>query len=71
MLNKDYTPKVNTKLKLYYRENNINNKIIHIRAIVDNGYFVYKCYNKTKGWIYKVEPFLFLKLNAEFLTEKV
>ena len=45
---------VDQKWKLYYNENNLNNKLIHIRAIVDNEYVVVK-YWKRNQWIYEMK----------------
>ena len=48
---------VGRKYKIDYGEGNLNNKIIHILAIVDDDMFVYKWYgnNKRRMPYYKVE----------------
>lgn len=68
MLNSIQDLKPNTKVRLFYNENNINNKIIHIREIVDGEYIVFKIYNKRKGWIYKIEHICWFEINIESLT---
>lgn len=41
---------VGTKLKLFYNKNNHNNKIMEIRAIVDEEYIVYRVWLKHKRY---------------------
>lgn len=44
------------KYKIFWNENNVNNKIIHVRAIVDGDQVVYKEYWKSKKrWVYFVK----------------
>lgn len=42
--------KIGAKLKIYYNENNINNKNIEIRAIIDEENIVYKTWLKRKKY---------------------
>lgn len=43
-------------LNIFYNENNINNRRIHIRAIVDEYQIVYRVWSKRyKSWRYRVE----------------
>lgn len=50
------------KLRVFYGDNNLSNGVIHIRAIVDKDYYVVRKWSQRKGWIYKVEHYLFFKL---------
>ena len=44
------------KLRIDYGEGNLNNKLIHIRAILDDHYIVYRYWLKhKKRWDYVVE----------------
>ncbi len=44
-------------VKLWYSEDNPNNEIRHIRAIVDDDYIVYRVWITTKKrWNYQVAP---------------
>ena len=55
--------KVGDKLKIYYNENNKNNCIIHVRAIVDGNYVVYRVWSKyRKNWIYRINDVSFLEM---------
>jgi len=43
------------KWKLYFNENNINNKLIHIRGIIDDVYIVTRSWSTYKNrWIYDI-----------------
>lgn len=42
-------------LRLFWNERNPNNKRIHIRAIVDDEYVVYRQWSRRKGWLYRIE----------------
>ena len=61
--------KPNVKIKLFFNENNINNKIIHIRSIVDEEYVAFRVYSKRKGWIYKIEHITWFEVHSEYLTK--
>ena len=51
------------KLKIYWGEKNMNNKTIHIRAIVDDDIVVYKFWLKRKKyWTYKTDNFYYFGL---------
>jgi hypothetical protein len=44
------------KIRRFYRAGNVNNCTMHIRAIVDGEYIVYRVWSKTKQrWRYGVE----------------
>lgn len=45
---------VGQKLRIYFNPHNINNKLYHVRAIVDNDYLVVRMY-RHGHWIYKLE----------------
>ena len=62
--------KVGTKLKLFFNKDNVNNKLMHIQAIVDDDYIVYKYYNKSKGWKYVIEHRFWFESHKNFLTER-
>lgn len=53
------------KIKVFYNENNRNNAIWHIRAIVDNKCVVYRVWN-GKSWLYHVNSMH----TFEFMYEK-
>ena len=58
--------KPGNKLRLFFDEGNINNKRIHIRAIIDDDYVVYKIWSRRKQiWYYQVEYIYFFKLLYE------
>jgi len=51
-----FTLTTNKKYRIFYNKGNLNNMTIHTLAIVDEGYYVYKYYRKSKmSWYYKVE----------------
>lgn len=50
------------QLKVCYDEKNINNRLMHIRAIVDERQFVFCVWSPRKGWIYMVESNFYFEL---------
>ena len=64
LVSKDYfkNTKVGDKLRIFYNENNRNNKIIEIRAIIDDYYIVYKHYIKGYGYNYVLEDIFFFDI---------
>lgn len=42
------------KVRVFYNDNNINNQIRHIRAIVDEDQIVYRVWSKKGYWRYFV-----------------
>ena len=46
---------------VYFNANNVNNKRVHIRALVDDEYVVYR-YWRTQEWVYKVDHWYWFKL---------
>lgn len=58
--------KTGEKWKIDFSKGNLNNKTIHIRAIVDEEYIVYKHWLKRKKrWDYAIERYYFFKLIYE------
>lgn len=54
---KVWKPTVGKKYRIYYGKDNPYNARIHILAIVDKEYYVYKYWWKYKQrWIYEVQP---------------
>ena len=51
------------KFRMAFGENNVNNKTIHICAIIDEDKVVYKYWGKIKQrWFYVIEDISFLEL---------
>jgi len=43
------------KLRIFYNKGNINNKVVHVRAIVDDDKVVCRWWHKHQGrWVYDV-----------------
>jgi hypothetical protein len=42
-------------IRWFWGEGNPNNKLVHIRAIVDDEWVVYRWWSRRKGWRYKIE----------------
>ncbi len=63
-------PEVGKKYRIFYGEGNRNNKVVHIRAIIDNDYFVFRqwFYSKRR-WEYFIEHYCFFECNAEYIKE--
>ncbi len=54
------------KYRIFFDDNNPNNKVIHIRAIVDKEYIVCKqWFKRKKMWRYSVEHIYYLELLAK------
>jgi hypothetical protein len=48
--------KVGDSFKIDYGPKNSNNKVIHIRALVDDEYYVFRWWSKRRQrWIYDIE----------------
>ena len=57
--------------RLYYGANNRNNKLIHVRAIVDGDQIVCRTWSKgKKRWNYYVEDAIYFDVAKEYLTKK-
>ncbi len=41
-------------VRVFYNEDNINNQVCYIRAIVDDEFMVYRVWNR-KDWFYHIE----------------
>jgi len=57
--------KVGNKIQKFYNENNINNCVIEIRAIVDEEYVVFKRYYLKKESAYIIESIHHFKMLYE------
>jgi hypothetical protein len=57
--------------RIFFFKGNRNNTLIHIRAVVDNEYFVVRKWRRGKGWIYTLEnPYYFeILLNDKKMYE--
>jgi len=55
------------KVRLFISENNVNNKLMHVLAVVDEDYVVYKSWSRRRqSWNYQVEYiYLFELFNKE------
>lgn len=63
--------KAGSKIKLFYNENNINNRIIYIRAIVDDDNVVFKVWSKGKRrWNYFIEDISYFEINSKYMTNE-
>ena len=50
-------------VRVFYNPGNINNRLIHIRAIVDEDQVVFRWWSKHKQcWIYQVEDMYYFTL---------
>jgi len=61
------------KYKIFYNKNNINNKVIHIRAIVDDYQIICRHWSRYKQrWIYTIEnEYYFYLLNESDSISKI
>ena len=58
------------KYRIFYYKNNPNNKIIHIRQIVDDNQVVYMWWSKTKRrWIYEIDTKYFFEIGNEHIKK--
>lgn len=65
--------KPGASLWIYYNEGNINNRKIHVRAIVDERQVVFRWWSPgRRRWVYKIEDvYYFYTLGKDgFLLEK-
>lgn len=54
------------EIRVYFNEGNINNKLLHVRAIVDGEWVVTKTWQKRrKRWHYAVEHAVYFEHFAE------
>ena len=62
---------VGKKYRLFYGKGHPMNKLMHIRAIVDKEYIVFRWYGKHKQWWhYQIECRFFFELNMKNNTLK-
>ena len=53
---------IDKKYRIFYNKGNPNNQLIHVRAIVDKEYIVYKTWFKRKQyWRYSVDNVHYFK----------
>lgn len=58
---------VGDKIRFYYSPNNVNNELIHIRAIVDGDQVVFRRWSREKQrWRYAVESMTYFEVSKEF-----
>lgn len=64
---------VDDSYRITYGPDNAANKVIHIRSVVDDAYYVYRYWSKkSQAWIYKLETIeFFIILNQSGLIEKI
>ena len=56
------------KVRIFYYKGNPNNCLLHIRAIVDNNWIVYKVWSKQKKyWVYLVNHISWFQLRYDNL----
>ena len=57
---------VGAKYKMYFGHDNLNNKNIEIRAIVDDEYVVFKSWSKNKSrYVYSIESLYYFRLLSD------
>ena len=56
---------VGDKLKFDYGPDHVSNKTLHVRAIIDKEYIVWRRWYKGCGWYYGVETDYYFYLAAE------
>lgn len=66
----EHMPAVGDSFRLFYNAGNMHNRVIHVRAIVDDEYIVLRYWSKRRGyWIYQLEDVIFFHVNREHLTK--
>jgi hypothetical protein len=60
---------VGRRLRLFFNAGNINNRLLHVRAVVDGDWYVLRWWSeRMQRWIYQVEPIEYFEVSAEHLT---
>ncbi len=60
-----FNPEIGKNYHLFFSEGNPDNTFIHIRAIVDEDWIVFKQWSQRKGlWHYDIKPGIWFKLLA-------
>lgn len=49
-------------VRIFFNEGNRNNKLIHIRGVIDCEYVVYRWWSLSKGWVYEMETLYYFYL---------
>jgi hypothetical protein len=63
-------PEVGKSYSLFYNENNVNNRRIHVRAVVDDEQYVIRTWFRSKvNWHYEVKNIHWFECNEKYLTE--
>jgi hypothetical protein len=63
--------KPGVSFRVFYGEGNVNNKKLHIRAVVDDDYVVLRKWSKSKQrWFYLVEDCYYFYFNKDQFIEK-
>ena len=57
--------RVGDKVRLYYGEGNPNNRLYHVRAIVDGMYVLRHWGYRKRQWIYTVESPLYFQVEPQ------
>lgn len=60
-------------LRIFYNKGNVNNKLIHIRAVVDGYTIVFRWWSrKRRNWVYEVEDYyyFYIRFNDGVLREE-
>lgn len=64
------TPEVGKSYSLFYNEGNLHNRKIHVRAQVDEVYFVIRHWHRYKAyWVYNIEHISWFECNASNLKK--
>ena len=66
MINIQDDSKEGKSFRIFYGKDNVNNRIVHIRAIVDDEMIVFRWWSRQKqGWIYEVQHLYFFELRND------
>lgn len=64
----DLDIRVGDKIRFDYGEGNRNNRLYHVRAIVDDQYVLRHWSRSKRRWIYTIESLYFFQLSVQYLT---
>jgi hypothetical protein len=54
--------KIGNKVRIYYGKDNINNRTVHIRGLVDKYIYVIRHWSPRRRWIYDTETIYMFEL---------
>jgi len=58
------------KVLIFYNEGNPNNRLLHIREVVDGNWIVYKIWDRHKKyWVYRVEHISWFTIRYDHLAQ--